>query len=95
MDSDVLHLDECLNKDGLNARFMGHTMLDLLMELVSLSRQGLSVRNVRNEHDATEEIYLEPLFEVLTKRTSSDILISEFLHEWSNEVKPIYNKHFL
>ena len=94
--SDILHLDECLNKDGLNTRFMGHAMLDLLKELVSLSKQGLSERNIRNEHDATEEIYLEPLFEVLTKkRTSSDILISEFHHEWSSEVKPIYNKHYL
>ena len=37
--SDVLHLDECLNKDGLNARFKGHAMLDLLKELVSLSKQ--------------------------------------------------------
>ena len=94
--SDVLHLDKCLNKDGLNAHFMGHSMLDLLKELVSLSKQGLSERNIRNEHDATEEIYLEPLFEVLAKkRTSSDILISEFHHEWSSEVKPIYNKHYL
>ena len=26
---------------------------------------------------------------------SLDILISEFHHEWSSEVKPIYNKHYL
>ena len=76
--SDILYLDECLNKDGLNTRFMGHAMLDLLKELVSLSKQGLSERNIRNEHDGTEEIYLEPLFEVVAKKsTSSDILISE------------------
>ena len=94
--SDVLNLDECLNKDGLNVNFMGHAVLDLLKELVSLSKQGLSKRNIRNKHDGTEEIYLEPLFEVLAnKKTPSDFLISEFHNEWSNEVKPIYNKHYL
>jgi glutamate--cysteine ligase len=92
----VLNLDECLNKDGLNVNFMGHAVLDLLKELVSLSKQGLSKRNIRNKHDGTEEIYLEPLFEVLAnKKTPSDFLISEFHNEWSNEVKPIYNKHYL
>ena len=94
--SDVLHLDECLNKDGLNASFKGNNILELLKELVSLSKQGLSERNVRNAHNDTEEIYLEPLFEVLTKkRTPSDELISEFDHEWSNKINPIYNKHYL
>jgi len=94
--SDVLHLEKCLNKDGLNVNFLGYAVLDLLKEFVSLSKQGLSERNIRNEHDETEEIYLEPLFEVLAKkRTPSDVLIDDFHREWSNEVKPIYSKHYL
>ncbi len=93
---DVLDLEQCLNKDGLNASFNGYFVIDLLTELLSLSKIGLSERNIRNHEGATEEIYLEPLFQILVKkRTPADELINEYNKEWSMNIKPIYSKHYL
>jgi len=94
--SDVMYLEESLNKDGLNVSFKGHSVFDLLKELVSLSKYGLSKRNIQNENGATEEIYLEPLSEILAKkRTPSDELIHEFSNDWSKNIKSVYNKNYL
>ena len=94
--SDVLYLDESLNKDCLNGSFKGHSVFDLLKELVSLSKWGLSKRNIQNENGETEEIYLEPLSEILAKkRTPSDELIHEFKNDWSKNIKSVYNKNYL
>ena len=53
-------------------------------------------RNIQNEDGATEEIYLEPLSEILAKkRTPSDELIHEFSNDWSKNIKSVYNKNYL
>ena len=90
--SDVLEFENNLNKSGFDAKFQKFNITDLISEIISISLSGLNDRNIYNNDQQTEEIYMRPLQDILNKKeTPSDDLIKRFNTVWSQDINNIYN----
>jgi len=89
---DVIEFEDNLNKSGFEAKFQKFNITDLLAEIIAISLSGLNDRNIYNNNQQTEEIYLRPLQDILNKKeTPSDDLIKRFNSVWSHDINKIYN----
>ncbi|MEL0232615.1 MAG: glutamate-cysteine ligase family protein [Hyphomicrobiales bacterium] len=89
---DVLEFENNLNKSGFDAKFQKFNITDLISEIIAISLSGLNDRNIYNNDQQTEEIYMRPLQDILNKKeTPSDDLIKRFNTVWSQDINNIYN----
>lgn len=65
--------------EGIHTPFRGKFLRDFILEILSLSQEGLHRRNCPNKEGKTEAIYLDPLFNILLNNQS---LADKLIQEW-------------
>jgi glutamate--cysteine ligase len=79
-------------KLGLKAQIRGRSMRDLALEMLNLSRVGLTQRMQLNFMNHDEGQFLDPLDEIAESgETPADELLKLFHGEWKGSVDPVFD----
>ncbi len=91
---DVIAMRDTVPAQGLKARIAGRDLLDVARDVVSISRQGLQARKRLNSEGQDESVFLNPLDEVLAKKsTLAEDLLSLYHGRWNNSVLPVFEEY--
>ncbi|WP_284757352.1 glutamate--cysteine ligase [Agrobacterium sp. fls2-241-TYG-188a] len=91
---DVIAMRDTVPAQGLKAMIAGRDLLDVARDVVSISRQGLQARKRLNSEGQDESVFLNPLDEVLAKKsTLAEDLLSLYHGRWNNSVLPVFEEY--
>ncbi|WP_105429308.1 glutamate--cysteine ligase [Neorhizobium sp. T6_25] len=91
---DVIAMRDAVPVKGLKAEIKGKSVLDVAREAVAISKAGLKARARLNGEGQDESIFLQPLDEVLAKKTTmADDLLSLYHGRWNGSVEPVFEEY--
>lgn len=91
---DVVAMRDAVPAKGLKAEIKGKSVLDIAREAVAISKAGLKARARLNGEGQDESIFLQPLDEVLAKKTTmADDLLSLYHGRWRGSVEPVFEEY--
>lgn len=91
---DVITMRDTVPAQGLKAKVAGHDLLDIARETMSISRTGLKNRNRLNGDGQDESVFLNPLDEVLAKKTTmAEDLLALYNGRWNGSVLPVFDEY--
>ncbi|WP_105438985.1 glutamate--cysteine ligase [Neorhizobium sp. T25_13] len=91
---DVIAMRDAVPAKGLKAEIKGKSVLDVAREAVAISKAGLKARARLNGEGQDESIFLQPLDEVLAKKTTmADDLLSLYHGRWNGSVEPVFEEY--
>ncbi|WP_105426543.1 glutamate--cysteine ligase [Neorhizobium tomejilense] len=91
---DVIAMRDAVPVKGLKAEIKGKPVLDVAREAVAISKAGLKARARLNGEGQDESIFLQPLDEVLAKKTTmADDLLSLYHGRWNGSVEPVFEEY--
>ncbi|MCQ1854688.1 glutamate--cysteine ligase [Neorhizobium galegae] len=91
---DVIAMRDAVPAKGLKAEIKGKSVLDVAREAVAISKAGLKARARLNGEGQDESIFLQPLDEVLAKKTTmADDMLSLYHGRWNGSVEPVFEDY--
>jgi glutamate--cysteine ligase len=91
---DVIAMRDAVPVKGLKAEIKGKSVLDVAREAVAISKAGLKARARLNGEGQDESIFLQPLDEVLAKKTTmADDMLSLYHGRWNGSVEPVFEEY--
>ncbi|UHS55720.1 glutamate--cysteine ligase [Agrobacterium vaccinii] len=91
---DVIAMRDTVPAKGLKAKVAGHDLLDIARETMSISRTGLQNRKRLNDDGQDESVFLNPLDEVLAKKTTmAEDLLALYNGRWNGSVLPVFDEY--
>jgi glutamate--cysteine ligase len=91
---DVIAMRDDVPAKGLKAEIKGKPVLDVAREAVAISKAGLKARARLNGEGQDESIFLQPLDEVLAKKTTmADDMLSLYHGRWNGSVEPVFEEY--
>ena len=91
---DVIAMRDAVPAKGLKAEIKGKSVLDVAREAIAISKAGLKARARLNGEGQDESIFLQPLDEVLAKKTTmADDLLSLYHGRWNGSVEPVFEEY--
>ncbi|MBP2560121.1 glutamate--cysteine ligase [Neorhizobium galegae] len=91
---DVIAMRDAVPAKGLKAEIKGQSVLDVAREAVAISKAGLRARARLNGESQDESIFLQPLDEVLAKKTTmADDMLSLYHGRWNGSVEPVFEEY--
>jgi len=91
---DVIAMRDAVPAKGLKAEIKGRSVLDIAREAVAISKAGLKARARLNGEGQDESIFLQPLDEVLAKKTTmADDMLSLYHGRWNGSVEPVFEEY--
>ncbi|CDN52759.1 Glutamate--cysteine ligase [Neorhizobium galegae bv. officinalis bv. officinalis str. HAMBI 1141] len=91
---DVIAMRDAVPAKGLRAEIKGKSVLDVAREAVAISKAGLKARARLNGEGQDESIFLQPLDEVLAKKTTmADDMLSLYHGRWNGSVEPVFEEY--
>ncbi|MDQ0132920.1 glutamate--cysteine ligase [Neorhizobium galegae] len=91
---DVVAMRDAVPAKGLKAEIKGQSVLDVAREAVAISKAGLRARARLNGESQDESIFLQPLDEVLAKKTTmADDMLSLYHGRWNGSVEPVFEEY--
>lgn len=91
---DVIAMRDAVPAKGLKAEIKGRSVLDVAREAVAISKAGLKARARLNGEGQDESIFLQPLDEVLAKKTTmADDMLSLYHGRWNGSVEPVFEEY--
>ncbi|UHS60409.1 glutamate--cysteine ligase [Agrobacterium vaccinii] len=91
---DVIAMRDTVPAQGLKAKVAGHDLLDIARETMSISRTGLQNRKRLNDDGQDESVFLNPLDEVLAKKTTmAEDLLALYNGRWNGSVLPVFDEY--
>ncbi len=85
------HLRSSVPKLGLNTPFRGHTVRELALKMLSMSRLGLEKRAIRSSCGKDESIYLEPLQIIAdTDVTPAERKLGKYHGVWNKDIDELF-----
>ncbi len=78
-------------KMGLQTPFRDHSIREIAIAALAISREGLNARNRLNAHGENETVFLQELDEFARSgKTNADRLIEKFNGEWNGDILRAY-----
>jgi glutamate--cysteine ligase len=91
---DVRAMRDAVPAKGLTAEIRGRSVLDVARDAVSIASAGLKARNRLNGDGQDESIFLQPLEEVLAKKTTlADDMLALYHGRWNGSVDPAFEEY--
>ncbi|CDZ66186.1 Glutamate--cysteine ligase [Neorhizobium galegae bv. orientalis] len=91
---DVIAMRDAVPAKGLKAEIRGRSVLDVAREAVAISKAGLKARARLNGEGQDESIFLQPLDEVLARKTTmADEMLSLYHGRWNGSVEPVFEEY--
>lgn len=90
---EILKLREDVPQTALHTEFRGEKLLVLARKLVELAKQGLVKRNLLNENQDNESIYLQSLERIVDEgRTQAEVILDYYQNRWKKNMKLLYEE---
>ena len=90
---DVLSLRNAVPAEGLNASVRGGSLMSVAREIVGVSTRGLKSRARLNGEGQDETVFLQPLEEILAKKTVlAEDLLARFNGRWNQNIEPVFDE---
>ncbi|MGF9693289.1 glutamate--cysteine ligase [Rhizobium sp. 0TCS1.26] len=90
---DVLSLRNAVPAEGLNASVRGGSLMSVAREIVGISTRGLKSRARLNGEGQDETVFLQPLEEILAKKTVlAEDLLARFNGRWNQNIEPVFDE---
>lgn len=81
-------------RTALKTRFRDGTVLDIARQIILLAHEGLERRNVRNEEDLDESMFLTALEDIVAVGQSpAERLLSEYESQWKGDINEIFRRY--
>jgi glutamate--cysteine ligase len=91
---DVIAMRDAVPEKGLKAEIRGKAVLDVARDAVAISKAGLKARNRLNGEGQDESIFLQPLDEVLAKKTTmAEDMLALYHGRWNGSVEPVFEEY--
>ncbi|TCV76201.1 glutamate--cysteine ligase [Neorhizobium sp. S3-V5DH] len=91
---DVVAMRNAVPAKGLKAEIRGKGVLDVARDAVAISKAGLKARNRLNGEGQDESIFLQPLDEVLAKKTTmAEDMLALYHGRWNGSVEPVFEEY--
>ncbi|MBP2562557.1 glutamate--cysteine ligase [Neorhizobium galegae] len=91
---DVTAMRNAVPAKGLQAEIKGRSVLEVSREVVSISKAGLKSRHRLNGEGQDESIFLQPLEEILAKKsTMAQDMLTLFHGRWNGSVDPVFEEY--
>jgi glutamate--cysteine ligase len=91
---DVVAMRDAVPAKGLGADIRGRSVLDVCREVLDISQSGLKSRARLNGEGQDESIFLQPLEEVLAKKTTmAEDMLALFNGRWNGTVEPVFEEY--
>ncbi len=91
---DVVAMRDAVPAKGLNAEIRGKSVLDVARDAVAISKAGLKARNRLNGEGQDESIFLQPLDEVLAKKTTmAEDMLALYHGRWNGSTEPVFEEY--
>jgi glutamate--cysteine ligase len=91
---DVVAMRNAVPAKGLKAEIRGKAVLDVARDAVAISKAGLKARNRLNGEGQDESIFLQPLDEVLAKKTTmAEDMLALYHGRWNGSVEPVFEEY--
>ena len=91
---DVVAMRNAVPAKGLKAEIRGKGVLDVARDAVAISKAGLKTRNRLNGEGQDESIFLQPLDEVLAKKTTmAEDMLALYHGRWNGSVEPVFEEY--
>jgi glutamate--cysteine ligase len=91
---DVLALRDAVPAGGLAAEIAGRPLMDVARDIVAISREGLKARNRLNGEGQDEQVFLQPLDEILAKKkVLAEEMLSLYQGRWNGSVEPVFDEY--
>ena len=91
---DVVAMRNVVPAKGLKAEIRGKGVLDVARDAVAISKAGLKARNRLNGEGQDESIFLQPLDEVLAKKTTmAEDMLALYHGRWNGSVEPVFEEY--
>ena len=82
---EILQLNKDVQKYGLKSKLKKKKIQNICIEILKLSKKGLSLRNCLNKNNKNEEYFLNTLFEIASSNiTPAEKLINKHVDENNN-----------
>jgi glutamate--cysteine ligase len=92
--ADVDALRDAVPAQGLRAEMRGMPLFDIAREVVGISRTGLKSRNRLNGEGIDESVFLNPLEEILAKKTTlAEDMLALYHGRWKGSVEPVFEEY--
>jgi glutamate--cysteine ligase len=90
---DVLSLRDTVPAESLNASVRGRSLMTAAREIVGISTRGLKSRARLNGEGQDETVFLQPLEEILAKKTVlAEDLLARFNGRWNHSIEPVFDE---
>lgn len=91
---DVTALRDAVPTRGLKAEIKGRPVAEVASEVLKLAEAGLKSRGRLNGEGQDESIFLQPLKEVLAKKTTmAEDLLALYHGRWNQSVEPVFDEY--
>ncbi|MCK8780752.1 glutamate--cysteine ligase [Rhizobium sp. NTR19] len=91
---DVVAMRDAVPAKGLDAQIRGRSVLEASREVLAISKAGLKSRARLNGEGQDESIFLQPLEEVLAKKTTmAQDMLALFNGRWNGSVEPVFEEY--
>ncbi|OHV75817.1 glutamate--cysteine ligase [Rhizobium sp. LCM 4573] len=91
---DVNALRDAVPAEGLRAEIKGASLIDIAREVVGISKAGLRSRNYVNGEGVDESVFLNPLDEILAKKTTlAEDMLALYNGRWNGSVEPVFEEY--
>jgi glutamate--cysteine ligase len=91
---DVTAMRDAVPVKGLAAEIRGRSVLDVARDAVAIAKAGLKARNRLNGDGQDESIFLQPLDEVLAKKTTmAEDMLALYHGRWNGSVSPVFDEY--
>ncbi|KKX24650.1 glutamate--cysteine ligase [Rhizobium sp. LC145] len=92
--ADVSALRDAVPAQGLRAEIKGASLIDISREVVGISKTGLKSRNYVNDEGVDESVFLNPLDEILAKKTTlAEDMLALYNGRWNGSVEPVFEEY--
>jgi glutamate--cysteine ligase len=91
---DVTAMRDAVPVKGLAAEIRGRSVLDVARDAVAIAKAGLKSRHRLNGDGQDESIFLQPLDEVLAKKTTmAEDMLALYHGRWNGSVSPVFDEY--
>lgn len=91
---EMLALRNAVPKTALKTPFRNGTVQDIAKQMVDISRQGLTARNMQDGNGDNEAHFIDNIAEISQSgRTNAEIMLDKFHGEWNGDINQIFKEY--
>ncbi|PCI89098.1 MAG: glutamate--cysteine ligase [Hyphomicrobiales bacterium] len=91
---EMLELRNAVPRTALKTPFRNGTTQDIAKQMIKISHQGLTARNLKDSNGDNEAQFIDNIAEIAESgRTNADVLLEKYHGEWAGDITRIFKEY--